>query len=322
MKVAKVTAYGGVENIVFAQVPAPVPGKGQVLVRVHAAPVTAGDARIRSGRVPRGFGLILRLAFGWNAPRNPVQGWSFSGEVAGLGEGVTAFAVGQAVFGLAGVRGGAHGEYVAVAADRVMALPKGMSHEEGAAFFFGGLTASTFLLDHAGLKPGLRVLVNGATGSVGSAAVQIAAAKGAAVTAVCSAANHDLARRLGAAAVVDYRTEAITGAYDVILDVIGTLPWAKAAPHLAPGGRLLLVSASLAQNIGTALWPRRGRGRRVKAVISSESRANMERLVALYGAADYKPTVGPVFAFDDIRAAHALAESFSKPGNIILKIAS
>lgn len=322
MKVAKVTAYGGVDNIIFAQVPAPMPGKGQVLVRVHAAPVTAGDARIRSGRVPRGFGLILRLAFGWNAPRNPVQGWSFSGVVAGLGEGVTAFAPGQSVFGLAGVKGGAHGEYVAVAADRVMALPKGMSHEEGAAFFFGGLTASTFVLDHAGLKPGLRVLVNGATGSVGSAAVQIAAAKGAAVTAVCSAANHDLARRLGAAAVVDYRTEAITGAYDVILDVIGTLPWAKAAPHLAPGGRLLLVSASLAQNIGAALWPRRGRGRRVKAVISSESRANMERLVALYGAADYKPTVGSVFAFDDIRAAHALAESFSKPGNIILKIAS
>lgn len=322
MKVAKVTAYGGVENIVFAQVPAPVPGKGQVLVRVHAAPVTAGDARIRSGRVPRGFGLILRLAFGWNAPRNPVQGWSFSGEVAGLGEGVTAFAVGQAVFGLAGVRGGAHGEYVAVAADRVMPLPEGVSHEEGAAFFFGGLTASTFLLDHAGLKPGSRVLVNGATGSVGSAAVQIAAAKGAVVTAVCSAANHDLARRLGAAAVVDYRSETISGQFDVILDVIGTLPWAKAAPHLAPGGRLLLVSASLAQNIGAALWPRRGRGRRVKAVISSESRGNMERLVALYQAGTYKPTVGPVFAFDDIRAAHSLAESFSKPGNIILKIAS
>lgn len=322
MKVAKVTAYGGVENIVFAQVPAPVPGKGQVLVRVHAAPVTAGDARIRSGRVPRGFGLILRLAFGWTAPRNPVQGWSFSGEVAGLGEGVTAFAVGQAVFGLAGVKGGAHGEYVAVAADRVMALPEGMSHEEGAAFFFGGLTASTFLLDHAALAPGLRVLVNGATGSVGSAAVQIAAAKGAVVTAVCSAANHDLARRLGAAAVVDYRSEPITGQFDVILDVIGTLPWAKAAPHLAPGGQLLLVSASLAQSIGAALRPRRGRGRRIKAVISSESRGNMERLVALYQAGAYKPTVGPVFAFDDIRAAHALAETFSKPGNIILKIAS
>lgn len=320
MKVAKVTAYGGVENIVFDQAPTPEPGRGQVLVKVHAAPVTAGDARIRSGRVPRGFGLILRLAFGWNAPRNPVQGWSFSGEVAALGEGATGFTPGQAVFGLAGVRGGAHGEYVAVAQDRVLALPKGMSHEEGAAFFFGGLTASTFLLGHADLKPGLRVLVNGATGSVGSAAVQIAAARGARVTAVSSLANHDLARRLGAAEVVDYRTGSISGQYDVIVDVIGTLPWAKAAPHLAPGGRLLLVSASLVQNIGAAMFPGRGKGRRVKAVISSESRANMERLVSLYQIGDYKPTVGQVFAFDDIRAAHALAETFSKPGNIVLKI--
>ncbi|MGQ0610833.1 MAG: NAD(P)-dependent alcohol dehydrogenase [Paracoccaceae bacterium] len=322
MKVAKVTAYGGVEHIALAQAPMPVAGKGQVLVRVHAAPVTAGDARIRSGRVPRGFGLVLRLVFGWNAPRNPVQGWSFSGEVAGLGEGVGGLSVGQAVFGLAGVGGGAHGEFVAVAADRVMPLPQGMSHEEGAAFFFGGLTASTFLLDHADVKPGLRVLVNGATGSVGSAAVQIAAARGARVTAVCSAANHDLARRLGAAEVVDYRTAAISGQFDVILDVIGTLPWAKAAPHLVPGGRLLLVSASLAQNIGAALWPRRGQGRRIKAVISSEGRANMERLVRQYQAGTYRPTVGQVFALDDIRAAHALAETFSKPGNIILKIAS
>lgn len=320
MKVAKVTAYGGVENIAFAQVPVPVPGKGQVLVRVHAAPVTAGDARIRSGRVPRGFGLILRLVFGWNAPRSPVQGWSFSGEVAGLGAGVSGFAIGQAVFGLSGVKGGAHGEFVAVAQDRVLPLPSGMSHEEGAAFFFGGLTASTFLLDNADLKPGMRVLVNGATGSVGSAAVQIATAKGALVTAVCSGPNRDLALRLGAAAVLDYRTEAVTGEYDLILDVIGTLPWAKAAPHLAPGGRLLLVSGDLGQNIGAALWPRRGQGRRVRAVISSESRGNMERLVALYQAGDYKPSVGQVFAFDDIRAAHALAETFSKPGNIVLKI--
>lgn len=322
MKVAKVTAYGGVENIAFAQVAKPEPGKGQVLVKVHASPVTAGDARIRSGRVPRGFGLVLRLAFGWNAPRNPVQGWSFSGEVAALGAGVTGFESGQSVFGLSGIKGGAHGEYVAVAADRVMPLPPGLSHDEGAAFFFGGLTALSCLLDNADLKPGMRVLINGATGSVGSAAVQIAAARGVQVTAVCSAPNHDLALRLGAETVLDYRTESITGEYDVILDVIGTLPWAKAAPHLAPGGLLLLVSASLAQLIGAALRPRRGQRRRIKAVMNSESRANMERLVGLYQAGNYKPTVGQVFAFEDIRAAHALAETFSKPGNIILKIAS
>ena len=322
MKIAKVTAYGGVENIVFAQAPTPVPAKGCVLVKVHAAPVTAGDARIRSGKVPRGFGLILRLIFGWNAPRNPVQGWSFSGEVAGLGEGVTGLSPGQAVFGISGAKGGAHAEYVVVPTDRLMALPQGLDHLEGAAFFFGGLTASSFLLDNADLQPGMRVLINGATGSVGSAALQISSAKGARVTAVCSAKNHELARRLGATTVMDYRTQTISGQYDVIVDVIGTLPWAKAAPHLAPGGRLLLVTADLAQNIGAALLPKRGRGRRIAAVISSEKRAKMERLVALYQAGTYRPLVGDVFAFDDIRAAHAKAESFSKPGNIVLQIAA
>lgn len=319
MKAAITTGYGGADLVRITDRSMPHPAPGQVLIRVHAAPVTAGDARIRSGKVPHGFGLILRLVFGWHAPRNPVQGWSFSGVVAGLGAGVTGFAEGQPVFGLSGVKGGSHAEYVAVAADRVMALPAGLSHEEGAAFFFGGLTASTFLLDNADLKPGVRVLINGATGSVGSAAVQIAAAKGAAVTAVCSAANHGLARRLGAEAVVDYRTQAISGDYDVIMDVIGTLPWSKAATHLAPGGRLLLVSASLLQNIGAALWSRRGQGRRVAAVISSEGRANMERLVALYHAGSYRPVVGQVFDFADIAAAHALAESFSKPGNLVVR---
>ncbi len=322
MRVAKVTAYGGVENIVFDDVPMPVPAKGCILVEVFAAPVTAGDARIRSGRVPRGFGLILRLVFGWNGPRRPVQGWSFSGEVAALGTGVTAFVPGQRVFGISGVKGGAHGEYLCVPAERVMPLPEAMSHEEGAAFFFGGLTASTFLLDNADLKPGMRVLVNGATGSVGSAAVQIAASKGARVTSVCSAANRGLALRLGAEAAIDYRTETVMGTYDLILDVIGTLPWPKAEPHLRSGGRLLLVSANLMQNIGAALRPKRSLGRRVGALISSEKRANMDRLLALYQAGHYRPLVGEVFALDEIRAAHSKAETFSKPGNIILKIAA
>lgn len=321
MKVAKVTAYGGVENIVFDQVPIPVATKGCVLVKVQAAPVTAGDVRIRSGRVPRGFGLILRAVFGWNAPRNPVQGWSFSGQVAALGDGVTGLTPGQAVFGLCGVKGGAHGEYVAVPQDRVMGLPPGLSHDEGAAFFFGGLTALALFVGQWGLTPGMRVLINGATGSVGSAAMQIAVSKGARVTAVCSGPNRDLALRLGAESVVDYRTEAVSGLFDVIVDVIGTLPWARAKGLLAPRGQLLLVSADLAQTLGAALRPRRALGKRVRTVMSSEKRDAMERLVALYLAGVYRPLVGEVFAFDQIRAAQARAETFSKPGNIVLRIA-
>ncbi len=317
MKVAKVTAYGGVEAIVFEQRPTPTPRAGEVLVQVHAAPVTAGDVRIRSGRVPRGFGTILRLVFGWNRPRRAVQGWSFAGTVLNGG----GFARGARVFGITGIKGGAHGEIVAVPKGQVMAMPDSLSFEQAAAFFFGGLTATTFLLDIVTLQAGQRILINGATGSVGSAAIEIAKSKGAVVTAVCSAHNRDLALRLGADEVRDYRIDVLAGPFDVILDVIGTLPWPKAAPLLARGGTLLLVSTDLAQNLGAALRPKRGT-KRVKTGISSESRANMDRLLALYLAGQYHPLVGQIFAFEDIRDAHAQAETFSKPGNTIVKMTS
>jgi NADPH:quinone reductase-like Zn-dependent oxidoreductase len=315
MKVAKVTAYGGPQTIVFDEVPEPVVQVGQVLVQVKAAPVTAGDVRIRSGKVPRGFGTVLRLAFGWNAPRNPVQGWSFAGVVLG-GEG---FAPGKRVFGISGINGGAHGQQVAVATQKVLALPEEMSFEQGAAFWFGGLTAAEFLINKAALQLGETVLINGATGAVGSAAIQIARSMGAKVTAVCSAPNAELARSLGAEAVIDYRTTQISGRYDVILDVIGTLPWKQAQPCLAPGGRLCLITADLVQTLGATFWPMRA-GRRVIAGTSGEGRAKMERLLALYHSGAYQPVLGQIFAFDDIRSAHARAESFSKPGTLVLRV--
>ena len=315
MKVAKVTAYGGPEGIVFAEMPEPTAKPGEVLVRVKTSPVTAGDVRIRSGKVPRGFGTILRLVFGWKAPRNPVQGWSFAGLVIG-GDG---FAPGARVFGITGIRGGAHGEVVSVPVIQVMAMPDQMSFDEAAAFWFGGLTAAEFLIDKAQVMSGDRVLVNGATGAVGSAAVQIAASLGAVVTAVCSAGNADLALRLGAVAVVDYRKAAPSGVFDVILDVIGTLPWPAAQPLMAPGTRLCLITAELAQILGAALRPKRN-GRRVIAGTSGEGRAKMERLLALYESGIYRPLVGQIYPFAEIRAAHSRAETFSKPGTIVLRI--
>ena len=315
MKVAKVTAYGGLEGIVFADVPDPVAKAGEVLVRVRTSPVTAGDVRIRSGRVPRGYGTILRLLFGWNAPRNPVQGWSFAGQVLG-GDG---FVPGARVFGITGFQGGAHGEVVCVPLKQVLPMPDTMSFDEAAAFWFGGLTAAEFLIDKAQVRSGDRVLVNGATGAVGSAAVQIAASLGAVVTAVCSAANTDLAQQLGAVAVVDYRMAAPLGTFDVILDVIGTLSWTKAQPLLAPGGRLCLITADLAQTLGAALRPGRN-GRRVITGTNGDGRIKMERLLALYDSGAYRPVVGQIYPFAEIRAAHLRAESFSKPGTLVLRI--
>jgi NADPH:quinone reductase-like Zn-dependent oxidoreductase len=317
MKLARYTAYAGPESIVIDDVPVPAPGPGEVLVRVRAAPVTAGDARLRSGKVPRGLGAMLRLAIGLRRPR-VAPGWAFAGEVAGLGNGVTTFRTGDRVFGVVGFKGGTHREYLTIPADgRILPLPETLGFEEGAAFFFGGLTAAEFLIDKAHLARGEHLLVAGATGSVGGAAVQIGRHLGARVSATASPANHALARALGAETVTDYRDAAPPGPFDVILDVMGGLGWRGAKPILAPKGRLALITADLPAMLGAVLLPH-AQGRRVITGTSPESRAKMERLVGLHLAQGYTPAVGQVLPFAKLAEAHAIAESFHKPGNLVV----
>jgi NADPH:quinone reductase-like Zn-dependent oxidoreductase len=317
MKAAVISAYGGPDVISIQDHPTPHPKRGEVLVRVKAAPVTSGDARLRSGNVPRGMGLLLRAVIGWRRPRI-AAGWGFAGIVESLGGDVTGLEIGQRVFGLKGFSGGTHAEYLVIAAaGAVLPLPDSLTFEEGAAFFFGGLTAAEFLIEKAGLKAGETVLICGATGAVGGAAVQIAAHLGAKVTAVASASNLDLARRTGAAAVHDYRTGPVQGQFDVVLDVMGTLGWDGARGLLNTGGRLCLITADLSATLGAMLRPTRA-GRRIFASTVSESRAMMERLVNLHRAGGYRPVLGQVLPFDQLAEAHALAETFHKPGNLVV----
>lgn len=321
MKTARYTAYGPPETIAFTDTPVPAPGPGEVLVRVRAAPVTAGDVRLRSGKVPRGLGLLLRLAIGLSRPR-VAPGWAFAGEIAALGPGVAGLAEGDRVFGLMGFKGGAHREYVTIRADgRILPLPDSLTFEEGAAFFFGGLTAAEFLIDRARLAAGERVLVNGATGAVGGAAVQIARHLGARVSATAAPANHALARSLGADPVTDYRIGPPSGPFDIVFDVMGALGWDKAGPLLGTGGRLVLITADLAQMLGAALRPRR-QGRRILTGTSRDDLPGMRRLLDLHLAGGYIPAPGLILPFADLAKAHALAETFHKPGNIVVVMAA
>lgn len=312
MKIARYTAYGSPETVVLEDAPLPTPGPGELLIRTRAAPVTAGDARMRSGKVPRGLSLMVRLALGWSRPKIS-PGWAFSGEVAALGPGVSTFQEGQRVFGLKGFKGGAHAEYLTIpATGPVLPLPDTLTFEQGAAFFFGGLTAAEFLIDRARLAPGERILIAGATGSVGSAAVQIARHLGATVAATASPANHPLARQLGAAEVTDYRTGPPRGPFDVILDVMGSLGWAGAEPLLSPTGRLILITASLSEMLASTLR------RRLITGTGKEDLASMRRLVDLHGKGGYTPVIGPVLPFPQLAEAHRIAESFHKPGNLVV----
>jgi NADPH:quinone reductase-like Zn-dependent oxidoreductase len=317
MRAALTESYGPPEVVQIAEIPEP--GPGEVKVRVAAAGVTRGDTRMRALDVPSGFGPILRLLVGLRRPRHPVRGSEFVGVVEALGPGATGFAPGDRVMGLLGLKGGAHAEALVIGADGLLVgAPDSLSDEEAAAFFFGGLTAADFLLDKAALQSGERLLVNGATGAVGSAALQIGRHLGAEVTAVCGAGNADLARELGAREVLDYCAGPIRGTWDVVMDVAGTLPWPVARGLLGPGGRLIPVTTeSLWATLGAGLRPRRD-GRRVTAGSFSETKVGMERLVALHEQGAYRPVVGAALPFEEIVAAHCLAGGGHKRGNVVV----
>lgn len=316
MKAALALAYGPPSVIELRTVPDPAPAPGSVLVRVTASPVTAADSRMRAMDVPRGFGPILRLLIGLRRPRRPIMGMEFAGRVE---QGQPGFSVGQRVFGITGLVGGCHAEKVAISASgRLRAIPEGLSDVEAAAFFFGGLTAHDFLVRQGSLQPGQRLLINGATGAVGSAAVQIGHHLGARVTALCSPRNVAFALSLGAHVAQSYDAPLPQGPFDVVMDCAGTLPYSRVRPWLAHDAHLLVVVVgSLAQQIGHTFWPRRG-GVRLHVSPAADTADAMDALVALYNAGGYRPVVGQTFAFVDIRAAHSVADTRHKRGAVVV----
>ncbi len=317
MKAAVVRAYGGPEVVRIETLPAPTPRNGQFRVAVSAAAVTRGDVRIRSADAPPGLSAGLRMAFGLRRPRRPILGMFFSGRLEEAAAGLPA---GARVFGNAGMAMGAHAEQLAIDPDRVLTIPESLDDAAAAALLFGGLTAADFLIDKAGITRGARLLINGATGEVGCAAIQIARFSGAEITAVCRAGNHDFARDLGAHHVHDYRDGAPPGRWDLVMDIAGTLPWKQAEDLLAPGGMLLPVTASLGAMIGGLLRPNRDGRRRISATTSADGPDAMRRLLDLCSRGALRPVIGASLPFEDIGKAHTLAGSGHKRGSVVVTI--
>lgn len=304
--------YGPPQNVTLVTVPVPSPRRGEVLIAVDAAGLSVGDARIRAARAPRGFGALMRLGLGLSGPRRQVLGREYAGRIVALGAGVSRFALGDAVFGItAGLRMGAHAQFL-TAAETSLILPRPATLDATAAagFFFGGLTAADFLLDQCKLQRGARVLIVGATGAVGAAAVQIAKHHGAHVTALAGAENLALVRSLGADVALDYRKDRPQGPFDIILDVPGVLTDPLA--QLAPSGRLGLVTATLGATLAAG-WQRQICARLVK-----ETPQALARLCDLHRAGGYQPLIGAVCALRDIQRAHALVDSGHKRGNTVI----
>jgi NADPH:quinone reductase-like Zn-dependent oxidoreductase len=311
VKAAVVERYGPPEVVSVVDVPDPVAGKGQLLVRVRATTLNSGDARIRGCRFPPGFALPGRLALGWRGPRRAILGATYSGVVEAVGPGVSGVSVGDEVCGMTGARMGAHAELAAVRADRATAKPAGVDHEQAAAILFGGSTARHFLRDLVG--PGRRVLVNGASGAVGSAAVQLARLAGAHVTGVCSDRNADLVRSLGAAGVVDHarhRVADLTETYDVVVDTVGNLDRRSGRRLLASDGVVVLLVAGLAETV-------LARGN-VRAGVSSEDPENFAWWLERIAAGELRAVVDRTLPLSEIVEAHRIVDSGRKVGNLVL----
>lgn len=322
MRAAMCRAYGPPDVVRIEEVERPEPKSGQVLIRIRATTVSSGDWRVRSQTVPRGFGLMMRAVFGFTRPRNPVLGCELAGEIAAVGKDVTGFKPGDAVIGYPSFPNGCHAEYRTMqATDRIVRKPDCLSFEEAAALCFGGATALDFLRDRAALKAGEHLLVIGASGALGSAAVQLAKNFGALVTGICSAANTGLVRSLGADRVFDYTKQDYRDrgeTYDVIFDAAGQASFKTHEHLLNPDGRLLLLAAGL-PDMFSAIGRKR-HGKRVFAGPAREKPEHLKTLCALAEAGAYRPVIDQVFPFARIAEAHARVESGRKRGSVVVTI--
>lgn len=322
MKAVVYQQYGGPDVLRFTEVATPVPKDDEVLIRIHATTVSAGDWRVRSLDVPEGFGLLSRLAIGVTRPRQPILGAELSGVITAVGQRVTKFKPGDAVFAFPGIRMGCHAEYRCMSEDAAIALkPANLGHDQAAALSFGGTTALHFFRE-ANLKAGEKVLVNGASGAVGTAAVQLARHFGAEVTAVCSAASAELVKSLGAAHIIDYTTEDFTRngrVYDMIIDTAGTAPFARSSASLREGGRLVLVVASMRDLLSTP-WIALTNSRKVIGGTAKEKASDLRLLAGLAERGEFTPVIDRHYRFDEIVEAHRYVDTGRKKGSVVITL--
>lgn len=315
--------YGPPDLLAPVRLPVPEVGPRDVLVRVHAAALHPGDVFVAQGRP-----YLLRLAFGLRRPGRGVPGRDLAGTVEAVGARVEAFAPGDAVFGWTAT--GSLAEYVAVPADHLVRVPVGLSMAEAAALPTSGMTALQAWRDVARLRPGQRALVVGASGGVGHFAVQIAKAVGAHVTAVCSAANLELVRSLGADVAIDYATTDVTegdAVFDAILDNVEARPLAAMRRILAPDGTLIPNAGG---GGGPWLGPLTGIAgarlrdlttrQRLRPFLSIEKHADLLELARLVADGRLRPVVGRTFALDDAAAALAHVATGHARGKVVVAV--
>jgi NADPH:quinone reductase-like Zn-dependent oxidoreductase len=312
--------YGPPDVLRIEEVPKPVPSADEILVRVRATGVTRSDTHARAGEP-----FVSRAMSGLRRPKRKILGHEFAGEVEAAGAAVTEFAAGDRVFGALpylGLTAGAHAEYLCVAETAPVAdMPAGLSFEEAGAVSDGVLLALNTLRP-AGPLEGKRIVVYGASGSIGTAAVQLAKHFGAHVTAVCNTPNVELVRSLGADEVVDYLQEDFTKngkTYDVVLDAVGKHSFRRSKGSLKPGGLYLPTDGF--RNV--ALWLVHKRFGDRKVVFELPPRFRKEDVVMLKGlieGGEYRPVIDRAYPLEDAVEAHRYVDTHQKVGNVVLTV--
>ncbi|RLD94866.1 MAG: NAD(P)-dependent alcohol dehydrogenase [Bacteroidetes bacterium] len=317
MKAIELTKYGAPEFLQMNEVEKPSPKDNEILIKIHATSVSSGDARMR-----RADPFIIRLIFGFKRPRKHILGVVVAGEIEAIGNLVSNYNIGDQVFGSSGMNFGAHAEYVAVSEDAVLALkPSIMTYEEAAAIPFGA-TASMHFLRIANIQQGQKVLIYGASGALGTLAVQLAKNYGAVVTAVCSSSNVELMKSLGADKVIDYTKEDFSKngkKYDVIFDTVGKSSLRIALRSLNKGGYLLLASAGIGTMIGGSIKSMFISKKIVSGVIK-ETIADMNFFKQEIEKGKLKAVIDRIYTLKQIVEAHTYVDQGHKKGNVVIAI--
>jgi NADPH:quinone reductase-like Zn-dependent oxidoreductase len=305
MKAVVCTQYGPPEVLQLKEVEKPVPKDNEVLIKVYAAAVTSGDCRCRGFTIPAHFSILTRLAMrlvlGITRPRKPILGLVLAGEVETAGRDVKRYRKGDQVFGDTGMRFGAYAEYTCIPENAAITLkPANVTYEEAAAVPFGGSTALYFLRKGK-IRGGQNVLIYGASGAVGTSAVQLARYFGADVTGVCSTVNLDLVKSLGARTVIDYTKEDFSERnerYDIIFDAVGKTSESRVRKALAPGGTFVSVMKGHA----------------------GESTEDLVLLKDLLEAGKIRPVIDRCYPLEQIAGAHRYVELGHKKGNVVITV--